>query len=138
MLRLDHIGYAVTNIEEYVRDFLTPLFQPRSISPAVEDPIQRVRVAFVTLASGERIELIQPLDEGSPVSKVLKGRNGGLCHLCFAVDSLPSAIEEFRKKGCLVFSGPTPATAFDGRSIAFLFTPQRDVIELVEAEPKNR
>ena len=36
------------------------------MTPIVEDPIQRVRIAFATLAGGERIELIEPLDDTSP------------------------------------------------------------------------
>jgi hypothetical protein len=33
----------------------------------------------------------------------------------------------------MLVSGPTPAVAFDGRRIAFLSTPQRDIILLVES-----
>jgi methylmalonyl-CoA/ethylmalonyl-CoA epimerase len=136
VLELDHIGYAVADIGEYLRQFLEPLFQPKSVSSVVEDPVQRVRVAFVTLASGERIELIEPIDDTSPVSRILKARRGGLYHLCFAVDALEPAIEQFRQRGCLLVSGPVPAVAFEGRPIAFLHTPQRDLIELVESKTK--
>ena len=133
-LRFDHIGYAVASITEYLDEFFVPLFKPASVSPVVEDPLQGVRIAFATLEGGERIELIEPMDESSPVSQYLKDRRGGLYHLCYSTDSLEDAIEEFRAKRCMVFSGPTPAAAFGGRRIAFLFTPQRDIIELVERD----
>ena len=131
-LPLEHIGYAVADIEQYLSDFLVPLFQPQSVSQVVEDPLQRVRIAFVTLQGGGRIELIQPIDETNPVSKFLKDKRGGLYHLCYSVERLERAIARFRQKGCLLISGPTPAAAFNGRKIAFLYTPQFDVIELVE------
>jgi methylmalonyl-CoA/ethylmalonyl-CoA epimerase len=131
--RLDHIGYAVNNIKEFLEEFFVPLFQPIEISSTVEDPVQRVRVAFVTLAGGVRIELIEPVDDASPISKIIANRNGGIYHLCYSVDSLEGAISVFREKGCMVVSGPAPATAFQGRRIAFMYTPQRDLIEFVEA-----
>jgi methylmalonyl-CoA/ethylmalonyl-CoA epimerase len=132
-LPLDHIGYAVADIEKYLEEFFIPVFRPQTIGLIVEDPIQRVRVAFVTLKGGARIELIQPVDESSPVSKILKNRRGGLYHLCYLVEQLEQEIERFRGKRCLLISGPTPAAAFGRRRIAFLYTPQFDIIELVEA-----
>jgi methylmalonyl-CoA/ethylmalonyl-CoA epimerase len=138
MLELDHIGYAVADIGEYLGGFFGPLFKPRSISPVIEDPLQRVRVAFVTLEGGGRIELIEPIDDSSPVSSILKAGRGGLYHLCFTADALDETIEQFRQRGCMVVSGPVPAIAFGGRKVVFLYTPQRDVIEVVEAEAKPK
>jgi glyoxalase/bleomycin resistance protein/dioxygenase superfamily protein len=132
-VRFHHVGYAVTSISDYLESFFVPLFTPIEVSPIVEDSVQRVRVAFATLTGGEVIELIEPMDDSSPVSQYLTDRRGGLYHLCYSTDSLEEAIEQFRSKRCMVFSGPTPAAAFEGRRIAFLFTPQRDIIELVES-----
>jgi methylmalonyl-CoA/ethylmalonyl-CoA epimerase len=133
-LRLDHIGYAVANIRDYLEAFFVPLFRPIAVSAIVEDPLQRVRVAFATLAGGERIELIEPMGDSSPVSKIVEDRRrGGLYHLCYSTDSLEQAIDHFRRNGCMVISGPTPAAAFEGRRIVFLFTPHSDLIELVES-----
>ena len=132
-VRFDHIGYAVVNITEYLDEFFVPLFEPIDVTPIVQDPVQRVRIAFATLAGGGRIELIEPLDGTGPVSQYITDRRGGLYHLCYAADSLENAIAAFRRKRCMVFSGPTPAAAFGGRRIVFLLT-QRDMIELVEAE----
>ena len=130
-LSLAHIGYAVADLERYLADFFVPLFQPQSVSPIVDDPLQRVRIAFATLQGGTVIELIQPLDTVSPVSKLLEAKRGGLYHLCYWADDIEREIARFREKGCLPISGPTPATALDGRMVAFLLTPHRDVIELV-------
>ena len=131
-IRFDHIGYAVKSIEDYLEEFVVPLLDPVSIGPIVTDPEQGVRIAFVTLAGGERIELIEPVDDSSPVSAYLTDRRGGLSHVCDSTDSLEESIADFRRRRCMLFSGPTPAVAFDGRRIAFLLTPQRDIIELVE------
>ena len=131
-LRLDHIGYAVESIEAYLEGFLLPLLGAGPIGEVVEDPIQRARVLFVALPGGGRLELIEPVDAESPVAGVLKQKRGGLYHLCYAVDDLDGQIERFRQRGCLPISGPSPAAAMGNRRIAFLCTPQFDVVELVE------
>ena len=131
-LELDHVGYVVADIDQYLEEFFIPLFRPSFVSQVIEDPVQQVRVALVTLWAGGRIELIQPTDEASPVNRILKDKRGGLYHLCYSVKHLEPAVARFRQKGSLLISGPTPAAAFDGRRIAFLYTPQFDVIELVE------
>ena len=137
MLRLDHIGYAVRSIQDYLDEFYVPLFEPASIGPIVTDPEQRVRVAFVTLEGGERIELIEPIGDSSPVSRYLTDPRGGLYHVCYSTDSLEESISDLRGRRCMLVSGPTPAAAFAGRRIAFLLTPQRDIIELVERAPSS-
>jgi len=136
-LSLDHIGYAVANIERYLDTFLIPLLRPQAVSPVIEDPLQRVRIVFVTLVGGGRIELIETIDDASPVRKILGSGRGGLYHVCYVTEDLEQQIERFRDMGCLLISGPTPATAFDGQRIAFLYTPQRDIIELVESEAEK-
>ena len=133
-MRIDHAGYAVSSIKQYLADFFVPLFQPESVTEIMEDPLQGVRVAFATMPGGARVELIEPMTPDSPVNKILDARRGGLYHLCYEVEHLEEQIESFQKKGCLLISGPTPAVAFQQRRIVFLFTPQRDVIELVERE----
>ena len=56
-----------------------------------------------------------------------------LYHVCYEVPNLEEAIEHLRASGCLSVSGPTPAVAYDGRPIAWLYTPNRQLTELVEA-----
>jgi methylmalonyl-CoA/ethylmalonyl-CoA epimerase len=132
-LSLDHIGYVVADIHTYFEEFLKPLCGVQDYLQICYDPLQRVQVAFATTSNGVRIELIQPCGEDSPVHKVLQKRKGGLHHLCFNTDSLEGEIERFRGRGFLLFSGPHPAVAFGGRRIAFILTPQYDLIELLES-----
>ncbi|MGC2112657.1 MAG: VOC family protein [Candidatus Korobacteraceae bacterium] len=132
MLYFDHIGYAVESIAEYVESFLLPLFPGSQVGETVEDPLQGVRVAFVDFPGHGRVELIEPAAPDSPVRKILKAKRGGLYHLCYSVEDMEQEIQRFREKGCLVISPPKPAVAFGGRRVAFLYTPQRDIVEFVE------
>jgi methylmalonyl-CoA/ethylmalonyl-CoA epimerase len=94
--------------------------------------LQRVRIAVVTLRGGHQIELIEPANRESPISRFLRQKRGGLYHCCYAVDDLAKAMRQFVDKGCVLISGPAPACALDNRKVVFLFTPHHDVIELVE------
>lgn len=132
-MRLHHIGYAVSDIAAYRRDFFDPLFQPESVSEPVHDPIQRVRVCFARMAGGTVIELVEPAGGESPLRGVIGSARGGLYHLCYETEDLDAAIAGFRARGCLALSRPAPAAAFGGRRIVFLLTPQRDLVELLEA-----
>jgi methylmalonyl-CoA/ethylmalonyl-CoA epimerase len=132
-MKFHHVGYAVADIDRYLNDFLLPLFAPARVSPVYEDPIQRVRVLFAEVSPGTLIELVEPLDEESPVTRFLGDARGGLYHLCYEVEDLDVAVKRFRKHRCLPLAPAAPAVAFGGRRIVFLMTPQRDLIELVEA-----
>ncbi len=64
-----------------------------------EDPIQKVKVAFLsTNSGGGQVELVEPAGEGSPVSRFL-ALGGGLHHLCYEVDDLDPHLPEMRYSG---------------------------------------
>lgn len=136
-MRFHHVGYAVASIQAYLDEFLVPLMQPEHVTASVADPVQHVRVCFVHMRGGTVIELVEPLDDHSPVRDIIGSQRGGLYHLCYEVDDLDAEIARFRRKRCLPLGKPVPATAFGGRRIVFLLTPQRDLIELLEA-PKSQ
>lgn len=131
-MRFHHLGYAVADIEAYVRDYLVPLFAPVSLSEPVVDSIQQVRVCFAELRGGMRIELVEGLGDNNPVSSIVGSRRGGFYHLCYEVDDLEATIALFRANRYLPLAKPVPAAAFGGRRILFMISPQRDLVEFVE------
>ena len=135
-LRFDHAGYAVDSIERTLNSFLRPLFQPQHVGSIIADPIQKVRVCFVSLVGDVRLELIEPLGPDSPISRLLTSGRGGLYHCCFIADQLDDHIAAFVARGCAIASKPQPATAYEGRRVAFLFGPETGLFELVEASGK--
>jgi methylmalonyl-CoA/ethylmalonyl-CoA epimerase len=133
-VRFHHVGYAVESIDQYLNDFLVPLFAPESVSGTFADEIQQVSVCFAQMQGGTVIELVEPLGPNSPVNDVIGSTRGGVYHLCYEVDDLDAVVKTFRQKRCMPLGAPVPAAAFNNRRIVFLMTPQRDLIELVEAE----
>jgi methylmalonyl-CoA/ethylmalonyl-CoA epimerase len=130
--RFHHIGQAVADIGRHVEEFLRPVFGDLPITDAVADPIQKVRVCFVTMPGGVTIELVEPHGEGSPVRDIVGSSRGGLYHVCYEVPDLDRALAALRRMRCLPLGRPVPAAAFEGRRIVFMITPQRDLIELLE------
>jgi len=133
-MKFRHLGVAVSKLEGTLQSY-AQLFGYKLISGPFDDPIQKVSVCF--LGSGDPddavVELVAPLTEDSPVKGVL-ARGGGAYHMCFETPRLDEALTDVLAKGCLLVSKPVPAVAFGGRRIAWIYTPTRQLIELLEQE----
>jgi methylmalonyl-CoA/ethylmalonyl-CoA epimerase len=100
-----------------------------------EDPLQQVKVAFLTTRVGEpQIELVEPVGDRSPVLGALRQSGGGMHHLCYEVADLAAAMKELRGRGAIVAKRPKPAVAFGGRPIAWMLTAEKMLIELLELD----
>ena len=108
------------------------------ITKIVKDPIQKVSV--VLLSDPEEkilpIELISPLDEGSPISNILR-KGIHLYHLCFSVENLDVELKKARKKGAIIVSGPVHSKLYNGKRIAFIYLPDGYVVELLETKTER-
>lgn len=133
--RFVHVGVAVPDLEAAIR-FYTEAFGHVLVRGPYEDPIQQAKVAFLAPsgASGESLELVAPLAPGSHVERWVK-RQAGAYHSCYEVESLESALDSLRASGCVVVAEPAPAVAFGGRRIAWIYTPVRALVELLERGP---
>jgi methylmalonyl-CoA/ethylmalonyl-CoA epimerase len=98
----------------------------------IDDPIQQVTVCFIGAADGGEIELISPLGGQSPVARYL-AQGIGAYHVCYEVSNIEHTLHRMRKSECIIVSEPVPATAFNGRRIAWFYTPTKHLIEILEA-----
>jgi len=132
--KLLHMGIAVPELNA-AATALESLLGYRIVSGPFDDPIQKVSVNFLAQASQDfaELELIAPLTEDSPVHSMLKKTGGGAYHLCYETNDLEAALTHMKEQKCLIASAPAPAVAFEGRRIAWLYTPNRLLVELVEA-----
>jgi methylmalonyl-CoA/ethylmalonyl-CoA epimerase len=132
-MRIVHIGIAVSDLDRAMT-FYQNIFWQCSIIGPFEDPIQKVKVCFLEEKGhdGPQIELIAPLTDDSPITGYLS-RNMGAYHICCKVKDINSSLADLRSKGCVIISLPVPAVAYEGRKIAWCFTPTNHLIELVEA-----
>ena len=128
-MKIHHLAVVVKEISDSAK-YYSEFFGYRIVSDEVVDAKQKSRLLFIRL--GENLlELIGPTGEDSPVYEFLQ-KGGGLHHLCYLVDDLEREIQRFRNLGALIVCPPTPAIAFDERRIAFIYTRQRELVELLE------
>lgn len=132
MLTFHHIGIACRDIAKTQAFYLG---QGYTASPAVEDPLQHVRISFLEKEGAPRIELLEPLDDQSPVARTLATSGVSPYHMCYEVQDIEAAVNHLRGQRFLLVNGPVPACAMDDRRIAFLFQKNTGLIELVEAQP---
>ena len=117
--RFEHIAIAVRSIDDF----------PGNLKK-IADPVNKVNVAFANI-NGVKTELVEPLDDTSPVIEVL-ARRQALYHVCFSVTNVQKSIKTARKYGFHVITKPVPAIAFDKRNIIWLFSKMLGLVELVE------
>ncbi len=137
---LHHIGLVVEDIAAAGRTLeVLGLKTGKAPEP---DPIQEVTASFLDLTGRGRVflELLEPTEEGSPISGYL-AKGGGLHHLCFQVADIEAAYQGLADAGYRPVSEPEECLGMD-RSfdrqpvkpsrVAFLMAPFRLLIELVE------
>ena len=129
MLSFDHIGIACRDIEKTKGFYLTMGYRATA---TVEDPVQHVRICFLEKDGEPRLELLEPLDDQSPVLRTLTAVGVSPYHICYKVQDMEAAITMLREQRFLLVSGPVPACAMQDRRVAFLFQKNTGLIELVE------
>ena len=131
-MKLHHVGIVTEDIESGIQRYRA-MFGFEPVTEVVDDPVQKVSVVLLSGSEPDSVpvELIAPLAEDSPVSKILKS-NVRLYHLCFLVEDIEEALKNFRSQGAIIISGPVPAELFEGKRIAFVYSPDKYVVELLE------
>jgi methylmalonyl-CoA/ethylmalonyl-CoA epimerase len=107
-------------------------------SPVVEDPIQGVQIVLCSREGEPLIELIAPATAESPAKPWLERIKAGPYHTCYEVDRLDDAVEALRNMGFFPVSDPSPAVAFGGRSVVFLWGAATGLLELLERDAAKR
>jgi len=103
--KIAHVGIAVASIEEAQKTYEALGLHVEKIE---EVPSDGVRVALIPCGESD-IELLEPLDESSPVARFLEKRGPGIHHLCFATDDVRRDDERLRAAGLqVVRDAPVP------------------------------
>jgi len=114
--KIDHIGIAVRSIEESLRRYTSGFeLSLRSIEP-VED--QKTRVAVLPVGDG-RLELLESMEEDSPIARFIARRGEGLHHICFQVDNIVEELARLKAAGVRLIDNQ-PRQGAGGSLIAFV------------------
>jgi methylmalonyl-CoA/ethylmalonyl-CoA epimerase len=116
--RLNHVAIAVRDIGKAAQVYRETL--GAEVSSAVAQPDHGVTTVFITLPN-TKIELLEPLGEGSPIAKFLeRNPDGGIHHVCYEVDDIIAARDRLRKDGARVLGDGAPKIGAHGKPVLFL------------------
>lgn len=134
IMKLDHICFAVKNIEEGI-SYWESVFGYRQMTDTVINTLQKVKVVFLSKEESLLIKLIEPLlDNQSLINFVNRG--GGFHHICFKVDEMADTLKELNGKGLLTLVPPQPGEAFNNNDIAFLLAKYGINVEIIDTDEK--
>ena len=134
IMKLDHICFAVKNIEEGI-SYWESVFGYRQMTDTVINTLQKVKVVFLSKEESLLIKLIEPLlDNQSLINFVNRG--GGFHHICFKVDEMADTLKELNGKGLLTLVPPQPGEAFNNKDIAFLLAKYGINVEIIDTDEK--
>jgi methylmalonyl-CoA/ethylmalonyl-CoA epimerase len=109
--RLNHVGVATPDLDASIA-FYRDVMGATNITEPFDMPSQGVKVCFVNTPGengthGTQIELLQPLDENSPVAGFMKKNPlGGQHHICYEVPDIHEAKAWFEGLGKKVLGEP--------------------------------
>lgn len=116
--RLNHVALAVPDLGKAAATYRDTL--GASVSEPQALPEHGVTVIFVDVGN-TKIELLEPLGEGSPIAGFLeKNPSGGMHHVCYEVDDILAARDRLKAAGARVLGDGTPKTGAHGKPVLFL------------------
>ncbi|MCE5333389.1 MAG: methylmalonyl-CoA epimerase [Desulfobacteraceae bacterium] len=116
VLRVDHIGIAVNNIEEVKKLYSDILGLKHLGSETVAE--QKVTTAFFPVGDTE-IELLESTAPDGPIGKFIEAKGPGVQHVAFRVENIEEALAELKAKGVRLID-EKPRRGAGGAKIAFL------------------
>jgi len=113
---IEHIGIAVSNLEEAIRYYEQVLGLECYAVEEVKD--QKVRTAFFKVGE-TKIELLESTEAEGPVGKFIDKRGQGVHHIAFAMEDTDQALKEAETKGVQLIDKISRKGA-EGLKIGFL------------------
>lgn len=128
---IDHIGYAVKNMENAREIFCSIGFE------LSENKLDKARAVNVSLGKwgcvgGIKLEILAPIDGiQSPIDGYLSKLGSTPYHICYKVSDINKSIFEFQKLGFTLLSYPAQSVPLGG-DVCFMYSPIVGIIELIQ------
>ena len=123
-----HIGYATDSIEKTSKFFIELGY---SVTHSIFDDLQNVNIAFLSKIGSPIIELVELVNEQSPVLTIITKNGVSPYHISYEVEEIDHTIDELIKLKLVLLYKPVPAIALNGRMICYLFNKNVGLIELL-------
>ncbi len=131
--RLNHVAIAVPDIKTASALYSGQLGAKVTAPQAL--PEHGVTVVFIDVGN-TKIELLEPLGDGSPIASFLeKNPSGGMHHLCYEVADIIAARDHLKAEGARILGNGQPKIGAHGKPVLFLHPKDFNgtLIELEEA-----
>lgn len=130
---IEHIGIAVTNMEEAIHFYEEKLgLKCYSIEEVKE---QKVKTAFFMVGQ-TKIELLESTDPDGPIGKFIEKKGEGIHHIAFAVNEIENQLLALDNNGVQLID-KTPRKGAEGLDIAFLHPKSTKGVLMEICENKN-
>jgi methylmalonyl-CoA/ethylmalonyl-CoA epimerase len=113
---IEHIGIAVKNLHESIRNYEDILGLKCYKIEEVKD--QKVRTAIFQIG-GSKIELLETTEPDGPIGRFIKDKGEGIHHIAFAVNNVQDALNDVKAKGVFLVDDK-PRKGAEELNIAFL------------------
>jgi methylmalonyl-CoA/ethylmalonyl-CoA epimerase len=135
MNRIEHIGIAVSNLEEAMKTYTQLLGTECYKTEEVES--EGVRTAFFRVGDS-KIELLEASRPESPIAKFISGKGEGIHHIAFDVTDIRSSMRELSEKGFRLLN-EEPKSGADNKLVAFLHPKSSNgvLVELCQKKPQE-
>jgi methylmalonyl-CoA epimerase len=134
--RIDHVGLAVTDLEEAI-DLHVSVY---GLALVHRETVVEQGVEAALLDVGENhVELLAPLHEDTPVGRFLAKRGPGLHHVAYQVDDIEAVLRRLRDQGLRLID-ETPRSGIRRSQVAFLHPSASggvltEIVQTAEAKP---
>ena len=116
--KINHIAIAVPNVKEAALKWQQVLNMEKSEIIILEE--HDVKVVFLEF-SNLKIELLEPLNNKSPISKFLeKNPKGGMHHICFEVENIKETINSLKNKNINILGDGNPKIGAHEKPVVFI------------------
>ena len=116
--KVNHIAIAVPDVKEAALKWQQALDMKKSEIIILEE--HGVKVVFLEF-SNLKIELLEPLDNKSPISKFLeKNPKGGMHHICFEVEKITETINSLKNKNINILGDGNPKIGAHDKPVVFI------------------
>jgi len=114
--RIDHLAIVVNDIEKALNFWRDGL--GLEVSHVEEVPDQDAVVTFLTIGD-QNVELVEPTDDESGMSRFLEKRGPGIHHVALEVEDIEDSLEHLGAAGIRLIHNE-PVIGAGGRRIAFI------------------
>jgi methylmalonyl-CoA/ethylmalonyl-CoA epimerase len=115
-MKIEHIGIAVADMEQAVKTYeqllQTPCYKKEQVAS------EGVETAFFQLADS-KIELLEAMNEDSPIAKFIHKKGEGIHHIAFEVEEIEAEMKRLSALGFQVLN-EQPKRGADNKLVCFL------------------